>query len=185
MNGDAAMATAYDEVALRALMQAAGEAGAEHALERLGLADESARDDVRELRELLGAWRDAKKSAWKAAIDWAVRGCLGARPVRAITLVEGLPADGGAVLLPVDAYAINIDGGGEGLVRVMRPGISGRMRVTYRAGMATSAGEVPEALRQGIMLRAAHILRLRDDAEVGANDEAEALWSPWRRLRLS
>jgi hypothetical protein len=76
MNGDAAMATAYDEVALRALMQAAGEAGAEHALERLGLADESARDDVRELRELLGAWRDAKKSAWKAAIDWAVRGCL-------------------------------------------------------------------------------------------------------------
>ena len=76
MNSDAAMATAYDEVALRALMQAAGEAGAEHALERLGLADESARDDVRELRELLGAWRDAKKSAWKAAIDWAVRGCL-------------------------------------------------------------------------------------------------------------
>jgi hypothetical protein len=76
MNGDAVVATAYDEVALRALMQAAGEAGAEHALERLGLADESARDDVRELRELLGAWRDAKKSAWKAAIDWAVRGCL-------------------------------------------------------------------------------------------------------------
>lgn len=76
MNGEAAAATAYDEVTLRALMQAAGEAGAEHALERLGLADESARDDVRELRELLGAWRDAKKSAWKAAIDWAVRGCL-------------------------------------------------------------------------------------------------------------
>lgn len=76
MNGDAAVATAHDEAALRALMQAAGEAGAEHALERLGLADESARDDVRELRELLGAWRDAKKSAWKAAIDWAVRGCL-------------------------------------------------------------------------------------------------------------
>lgn len=76
MNSDAAVATAHDEAALRALMQAAGEAGAEHALERLGLADESARDDVRELRELLGAWRDAKKSAWKAAIDWAVRGCL-------------------------------------------------------------------------------------------------------------
>lgn len=109
---------------------------------------------------------------------------LAAWPVRAITLVEGLPADGAAVLLPVDAYAIDIEGGGQGLVRVMRPGISGRMRVTYRAGIATSAGEVPEALRQGIMLRAAHILRLRDDAEAGANDGAEALWAPWRRLRL-
>lgn len=79
MSGDTAMAAALDEAALRALIEAAGEAGAEHALERLGLADESARDDVRELRELrelLGAWRDAKKSAWKAAIDWAVRGCL-------------------------------------------------------------------------------------------------------------
>lgn len=109
---------------------------------------------------------------------------LGARPVRAITLVEGLPADGAAVLLPVDAYAIDIDGGGQGLVRVMRPGISGRMRVTYRAGLATSVGEVPEALRQGIMLRAAQILRLRDEAEAGASDGAEALWAPWRRLRL-
>ena len=29
-----------------------------------------------ELRELLSAWRDAKKSAWKAAIDWLVRGVL-------------------------------------------------------------------------------------------------------------
>jgi hypothetical protein len=26
-----------------------------------------------ELRELLQAWRDAKKSAWKAAVNWAVR----------------------------------------------------------------------------------------------------------------
>ncbi len=76
MSGDTAMAAALDEASLRALIEAAGEAGAEHALERLGLSDERARDDVRELRELLGAWRDAKKSAWKAAIDWAVRGCL-------------------------------------------------------------------------------------------------------------
>jgi hypothetical protein len=26
-----------------------------------------------ELRELLQAWRDAKKSAWKAVVAWAVR----------------------------------------------------------------------------------------------------------------
>ncbi len=29
-----------------------------------------------ELRELLRAWRDAKASAWRAVIDWAVRGAL-------------------------------------------------------------------------------------------------------------
>jgi hypothetical protein len=26
-----------------------------------------------ELRELLQAWRDAKKSAWKAVVSWVVR----------------------------------------------------------------------------------------------------------------
>ncbi len=65
-----------NEAGLRALVAEAGEAGARAALHRIGLSDESARDDVAELRELLGAWRDAKRSAWKAGIDWAVRGCL-------------------------------------------------------------------------------------------------------------
>jgi hypothetical protein len=31
---------------------------------------------VRELRELLGAWRDAKKAVRSAVIGWMVRGCL-------------------------------------------------------------------------------------------------------------
>jgi hypothetical protein len=26
-----------------------------------------------ELRELLGAWRDAKRSAWRAVVTWVVR----------------------------------------------------------------------------------------------------------------
>jgi len=29
-----------------------------------------------DLRELLSAWRDAKRSARKAVIEWLVRGCL-------------------------------------------------------------------------------------------------------------
>ncbi len=63
-------------VTLRALVEEASELGAARALERLGLEDPRARDDMAELRELLGAWRDAKKSAWKAAIEWLVRGAL-------------------------------------------------------------------------------------------------------------
>lgn len=65
-----------DIVTLRALVEEASELGAARALERLGLEDARARDDMSELRELLSAWRDAKKSAWKAAIEWLVRGCL-------------------------------------------------------------------------------------------------------------
>ena len=65
-----------DMVTLRAIVEEASELGADRALARLGLSDARAHDDIGELRELLGAWRDAKKSAWRAAIDWAVRGFL-------------------------------------------------------------------------------------------------------------
>lgn len=60
-------------VTLRALVEEASELGAERALTALGLKDERARRDMDELRELLQAWRDAKKSAWAAAVTWAVR----------------------------------------------------------------------------------------------------------------
>ena len=65
-----------DLVTLRAIVEEASEIGATRVLDRLGLSDAHAQDDIDELRELLKAWRDAKASAWKAAIDWLVRGCL-------------------------------------------------------------------------------------------------------------
>lgn len=65
-----------DLVTLRAIVEESSEIGANRVLQRLGLADEGAQDDIDELRELLRAWRDAKASAWKAAIEWTVRGVL-------------------------------------------------------------------------------------------------------------
>jgi len=62
-----------DMVTLRALIEEACEVGAERALSAMGLKDENARRDMDELRELLRAWRDAKKSAWQAVVNWAVR----------------------------------------------------------------------------------------------------------------
>lgn len=62
-----------DLVTLRALIEEATEAGAERALGALGLRDPSARRDMDELRELLQAWRDAKRSAFRAAASWMVR----------------------------------------------------------------------------------------------------------------
>src|ERR1043166_6589990 len=63
-------------VTLRAIVEEACDLGAARVLARMGLADDGAHDDLHELRELLRAWRDAKASALKAVIEWAVRGLL-------------------------------------------------------------------------------------------------------------
>jgi hypothetical protein len=69
-----ATASGADVVTLRALIEEASEMGAQRVLGQLGLDDREAQKDLIELRQLLAAWRDAKKSAWKAVIEWAVRG---------------------------------------------------------------------------------------------------------------
>ena len=61
---------------LRAIVEEASDLGAARVLTRMGLADPTAVGDLNELRELLRAWRDAKASAWKAVIEWTVRGML-------------------------------------------------------------------------------------------------------------
>jgi Family of unknown function (DUF6127) len=65
-----------DLVTLRAVVEEASELGADRALAKMGLDDARAVDDMRELRQLLQAWRDAKASAWQAAVAWLVRGAL-------------------------------------------------------------------------------------------------------------
>lgn len=74
------MAQAREEgaevVTLRAIVEETSVLATDRALERLGLGDAGAEGDLVELRELLRAWRDAKTSAWKALVDWIVRGAL-------------------------------------------------------------------------------------------------------------
>ncbi len=78
-----------DMVTLRALIEEASGVGAERALAAIGLTDENARRDMDELRELLRAWRDAKKSAREAVVSWLVRIAL-ALLVAGIALRAGL-----------------------------------------------------------------------------------------------
>ena len=73
-----AEAKGADMASLRALIEEASARGADKALGALGLRDERARRDMDELRELLQAWRDAKKSAWTAVVAWGVRILLAA-----------------------------------------------------------------------------------------------------------
>ena len=111
---------------------------------------------------------------------------LGATPVNGITSVTGLPAEGPPVLLPVLAYAIDIDGAGDGWVRVSAPGDAVRVDVSLIAGIALDWSGLPETLRHGVIRLAAHLHGVRDAADdAGPPAIVAALWRPWRRMRLS
>ena len=62
-----------DIVMIRAIIEEASLIGASRALDRVGLSDLGAAGDVKDLRELLQGWRDAKKAAGSAALGWLVR----------------------------------------------------------------------------------------------------------------
>ncbi len=50
------------------LLNSAAQRGAERCLAQLGLENGSAARDIGELRELLEAWRDARRTAWRTTI---------------------------------------------------------------------------------------------------------------------
>ena len=50
------------------LLDRAAERGAERVLAHLGLENGHAARDIRELRDLLEAWRDARRTAWQTTV---------------------------------------------------------------------------------------------------------------------
>ena len=60
-------------VTVQAIIEEAVEAGAARALRSIGLMDERAGNDIRELRQLVQGWRDVKSSALKSLVGWMVR----------------------------------------------------------------------------------------------------------------
>lgn len=60
------------------LLNSAAERGAERVLAHLGLENGHAARDIRELRDLLDAWRDARRTAWQTVIKVATTGILAA-----------------------------------------------------------------------------------------------------------
>jgi 2-iminoacetate synthase ThiH len=53
---------------LEAMLDRAAKRGSTQALAAIGLHDENAAIDVREMRSLLEAWRDTRKSIWNTSI---------------------------------------------------------------------------------------------------------------------
>lgn len=126
---------------------------------------------IRSFRETIAAGRE-----WRR---------LGRTPVRAITAVEALAADGTAALLPVDAYAIDIDAYGDGWVRLAQPVEEKRLIVTYQAGRASGWAGIDEPIRQGMIRLVAHLYSHRDGADDrGPPSAIAALWRPYRRMRI-
>ena len=68
------------------LLDRAAERGAERALAHLGLENGHAAKDIRELRDLLEAWRDARRTAWQTAVKVVTTGILAALLVGAAGL---------------------------------------------------------------------------------------------------
>ena len=76
------------------MLNNAAEHGAERCLAHLGLENGSAAKDIRDLRDLLEAWRDARRTAWRTAIRVITTGVL-------------------AVLLVGTAIKLRLMGGGQ------------------------------------------------------------------------
>jgi hypothetical protein len=60
------------------LLDRAAERGAERCLAHLGLENGHAAKDIHELRDLLEAWRDARRTAWQTTIKVLTTGLLAA-----------------------------------------------------------------------------------------------------------
>ena len=77
-----------------AILERAAERGAERCLAHLGLENGSAAKDIHELRDLLEAWRDARRTAWQTTIKVLTTGLLAALLVGAaikLKLLGGAP----------------------------------------------------------------------------------------------
>ena len=124
--------------------------------------------DVREIRNVSSVWQR-----------------LAATPVVGFTSVTGIPAEGANFVLPAISYSTEIDHHGEGQFRITQPGSAGRVEIVYQAGLVADWGELPEALRLGILRLVGYFHMNRDAVDdSGPPVAVSAFLLPWRRIRL-
>lgn len=109
---------------------------------------------------------------------------LAGSPVTAIAGLTALPVAGAPFVLPVGAYALDIDAGGDGWVRVAGAGGASRVAVSYSAGTAADWAAVPGPVAQGCVLLVVHLFEHRDGVAMPPAAVA-ALWRPYRMMRLA
>ena len=119
-----------------------------------------------------------------ASRDWQG---LTTRPVQSVTGADRVMANGSRAPLAPAQYLIDLDADGGARFRLLYPVTEGRVAVRYTAGIASDWSTLPDALRHGIIRLAADDYRQRDagEARKGPPASVAALWSPWRRMRLT
>ncbi len=111
---------------------------------------------------------------------------LSVTPALSITDATGIPTEGARFALPVEAYAFDMDGSGDGWVRVTQPGTARRVDVTVLAGLAADWDTIPEPLRLAVLRLTAHLHAYRDaPGDTGPPAAVAALLRPFRRMHLS
>ena len=70
------MTMQLSEIELEAMLDRAAKKGAEAALTSLGLNDDAASRDILEMRSLMDAWRETKKSVWSTTVKIATAALL-------------------------------------------------------------------------------------------------------------
>jgi uncharacterized phiE125 gp8 family phage protein len=110
---------------------------------------------------------------------------LSATPVRSVSVVTGIPAEGASFVLAPNSYTLDINRHLDGWIRFTTPGSAGRADVVYRAGLVPGWPDLPEAISMAVLRITAHLHAHRDAADdVGPPPAVASLLRPWRRMRL-
>ena len=110
---------------------------------------------------------------------------LTANPVRTVSGIIGIPAEGASFALAPVSYQLDINRHLDGWVRFTAPGSAGRADVAYRAGLVPGWPDLPEAISVAVLRIAAHLHAYRDAPDdVGPPPAVASLLRPWRRMRL-
>lgn len=111
---------------------------------------------------------------------------LAGTPVRIISSVTGIPAEGAAFTLAPGSYQVDINRHQDGWIRIPYPGGAGRVDIDYRAGLAPGWPDLPEPVSIAVLRIAAHLHAHRDAPDdQGPPPAIRSLLRPWRRMRLA
>jgi uncharacterized phiE125 gp8 family phage protein len=134
--------------------------------------------------------------SWSYFLDaWPERGCIALplTPVPAVSAVRVHAEDGGTTVLDADGYAVDVLSAPARIVLTSAlPSVATRpfngFEVAFTAGYG-DAGDVPQPIRQALLLLVAHWFEGRAPVELGSGPQeipaiAAGLLQPYRRVRL-
>lgn len=115
-------------------------------------------------------------------------------PLLAVFEIRVRAADGTPTVVPADDYVADAASASPRIVRVAaswpEPGrVAHGIEIDFTAGFGVAAADVPQPIRQAVLLLVAHWYEHRDPIEIGSEATViphgiSELLAPWRRARL-